>query len=93
MNGTVFKLEPSSQARIMHHFPNARLVGEVVESAGVVFPHDVRNDFERQHGPVWDQVIILLTGISEEEIATLGGVRIVTPHGEILHEQLPATIA
>jgi hypothetical protein len=93
MNGTVFRLEPSSQARIMQHYPNARLIGEVVESAGVVFPHDARNDFERQHGSIWDQVIILLTGISDEEVASLGGVRIVTPNGDVIHEHVPATMA
>jgi hypothetical protein len=82
--GTEFRLEPASQERIMLHFPNARVVGQVT------FPVQVRNDYERQHGPVSDQVIILLTGISEEAVARLGGVRIVTPEGRVLLERVPA---
>jgi hypothetical protein len=82
--GTEFRLEPASQERIMLHFPNARVVGQVA------FPTQVRKDYERQHGPVWDQVIILLTGIPEEAVARLGGVRIVTPEGRVLHERVPA---
>ena len=92
-NGTVFKLEANSQARIMQHYPNARLRGEVEEPKPVSFPHDVREDFERQHGSVWDQVIILLTGIPEEAIDRLGGIRIVTMNGEVLHERLPSSIS
>ncbi len=92
-NGTVFKLEASSQARIMQHYPNARLRGEVQEDVTLEFPSDLREDFERQHGQVWDQVIILLTGISEEEIDRLGGIRIVTLNGEVLHERLPSSIS
>jgi hypothetical protein len=91
--GTVFRLEANSQERVMRHYPNARLVGEFEQPAGVTFPHDVREDFERQHGQVWDQVIILHTGIPEEAIDRLGGVRIVTLTGEVLHERLPANIA
>jgi len=92
-NGTVFKLEASSQARIMQHYPNARLLGEVERDVRLEFPSDVREDFERQHGPVWDQVIILLTGIPEEAIDRLGGIRIVTMNGEVLHERLPSSIS
>ena len=92
-NGTVFRLEANSLARVMQHYPNARLVGEVEQPVGVVFPHDVRDDFERQNGPIWDQVISVLTGISEEEVAGLGGIRIVTRNDEVLHERLPSTVS
>jgi hypothetical protein len=92
-DGTVFRLEANSQARIMQHYPNARLLGEYVQTAGAAFPDDVREDFERQHGPVWDQVIIVLTGIPEEAVAHLGGIRIVTLNGEVLYERLPSNIS
>jgi hypothetical protein len=82
--GTEFRLEPASQERILLHFPNARVVGQVT------FPTQVRNDYERQHGPVWDQVVILLTGIPDEAVTRLGGVRIVTPEGRVLYERVPA---
>jgi hypothetical protein len=92
-NGTIFKLEASSQARIMQHYPNARLLGEVQRDVRLEFSSDVREDFERLHGPVWDQVIINLTGIPEEAIDRLGGIRIVTMNGEVLHERLPSSIS
>jgi hypothetical protein len=81
--GTEFRLEPTSQERILMHFPNARPAGTVT------FPAKVRTDYERQHGSVWDQVIIVLTGISGEAVTRLGGIRIVTPEGKLLHERLP----
>jgi len=92
-DGTVFRLEANSQARIMQHYPNARLLGEVVQPGGVSFSHDVRDDFERKNGTVWNQVIVLLTGIPEEGIDRLGGVRIVTLNGDVLHERLPVDIS
>jgi hypothetical protein len=84
--GTEFRLEPASQERILKHFPNAR-----PSQGHVTFPVQDREDFERQHGPVWDQVIILLTGVPEEAIARLGGVRIVDDEdGQVLYERLPS---
>ena len=43
-----------------------------------------------QHGPVWNQVIIILTGIPDEAVDRVGGVRIVTPDGRLLYERVPA---
>lgn len=82
--GTEFRLEPTSLERILLHYPNARVVGQVT------FPTQERLEFERQHGPIWDQVIPPLTGIPEEAVARLGGVRIVTPEGQELYERIPA---
>jgi hypothetical protein len=83
--GTEFRLESASQERIRTHFPNAHLAGQVT------FPHQIREDYERQHGPVWGQVIILLTGIPDEAIARLGGVRIVDEEDDrVLYERLPS---
>jgi hypothetical protein len=82
--GTEFRLTPASQERILSHFPNARITGQVT------FPQPVREGYERQHGPVWNQVITILTGIPEEAIERLGGVRIVDEDGRTLHERLPS---
>jgi hypothetical protein len=81
--GTEFRLEPASQERILMHFPNAHPAGKVT------FPVQVRADYEIQHGPVWDQVIKVLTGIPEEAIAGLGGICVITSEGHLLHERLP----
>lgn len=82
--GTEFRLEPTSQERLLTHFPNARPSGKVT------FPAQISADYQRKHDPVWDEVIIGLTGIPEEAVASLGGIRIVTPEGQPLHERIPA---
>jgi|GEM_PF-1454687 hypothetical protein len=89
--GTTFRVVAESQERVMRRFPNARLAGERFFSTArpadeVFFSTETRFDYERQHGPVWDQVAILLLGIPHDLIARLGGFRVVTPEGEILHE-------
>ena len=67
----------------MRRFPNARLAGEKFLST------ETRIDYERLQGSsFWGQVAILLLGIPRESIARLGGFRVVTPEGEILHEDL-----
>jgi hypothetical protein len=82
-DGTTFRVVAESQERVMRRFPDARLAGERF------FSTDTRFDYERQFGPgFWDQVAILLLGIPHELIARLGGFRVVTPEGEILHEDL-----
>ena len=86
IQGSLFRMDPKSQARVMHHFPNAKLAGEVL------FPADVRHDYERRHGSVWDQVIMMLTGIPDESIDRLGGVRILSEEGETLHERIPSEL-
>jgi hypothetical protein len=82
--GTEFRLESASQERVMAHFPNAPVAGQVAS------PAQGREDFERAHGPQWDQVIIRLTGIPEDALERLGGVRVVTPDGERLYERIPS---
>jgi hypothetical protein len=91
-DGTVFRLDANSLARVMQHYPNVRLVGEVVKR-GLVLPNDLRVDLERQYGRLCDEVISSLTGLSEDEIAGLGGIRIVTLTGEVLHERLPSNVS
>ena len=90
-DGTKFRVVPESQQRVMRCFPNARLKGEKFYSEKdrvLFFSTETRGDYERQHGPIWSQVAIQLLGIPLESIARLGGFRVVTPEGEILHEDL-----
>lgn len=85
--GTEFRLESSSLERLFAHFPNARVVGKVTS------PTPVHNDFEAQHGPLWEHVIGPLTGVPEEALERLGGVRIVATDGTVLHERIPTEAA
>jgi hypothetical protein len=69
-DGTVYQLSTVSQERILRRFPNARLAGEVF------FSTQTQQDYERDHGPVWDQVILRLSGLSEPQVHELGGYRV-----------------
>ena len=78
--GETFRLTPASQERIMRRFPDARLSNEVFWSK------ETRNDYERQHGSIWNQTAIILMGLSERQVQQLGGYRVISPDGSVLHE-------
>ena len=87
--GTVFRLESRSMDRVMRHFPNAMLRGEVMRRGAVLAPAGPREDGLRQDDPEWDNIIIQLTGLDEEAVARLGGIRILDEDGRVLHQRLP----
>jgi hypothetical protein len=72
-DGTAYRLASTSQERIMRRFPNAHLVGEVF------FSTRTQQDYERERGPVWDRVIVALSGLSEAQVNELGGYRVYQP--------------
>ncbi len=75
-----FRLTPTSQERIMRHFPDAHLADKVS------WPKQIRKDHERAQGPIWQQTAIVLMGLSELQIRKLGGYRVIKPDGSILHK-------
>jgi hypothetical protein len=79
-DGTVFRLAPTSQERIMRSFPNAHLTGEVFWGT------ERQRTHEHDRGPIWDQVASTLTGLSAEQLETLGGYRIVEWVEKVLYE-------
>ncbi|OGV39510.1 MAG: hypothetical protein A2X48_12805 [Lentisphaerae bacterium GWF2_49_21] len=84
---TSFRLDPKSIERISTHYPNAKLGGfKIMENLHV--SAEVLQDFESCHGPIWNQVVIFLTGLSREEIKRLGGVRIIDDAGRVLYKSL-----
>ncbi len=80
VGGTEYRLHPKGQERILREYPNSRLVPQVFWS------RETQHDYESTHGPIWNQVAILLTGLSEEQISKLGGYTIYVPGGEVLRE-------
>ncbi len=42
-----------------------------------------KNDFELEHGPIWDHVAQVLTGLTDVQLDEIGGYRII----ETKHEQ------
>jgi hypothetical protein len=84
-DGTVYRLSTASQERILRRFPNTHLAGEVF------FSTRAQQDYERDHGLVWDQVILRLSGLSEAEVNELGGYRVYEIVRRTLYESAAAT--
>lgn len=71
-DGQTFALEPRSLRRLQAQFGDA-----LHPSPRVFIAHETHADHEHVHGRIAPQVIALLTGLSEERIAELGGVKFV----------------
>ncbi len=83
--GTIYRLSTASLERIMKRFPNARLAGEIF------FSDQSKQDYERGHGPVWDHVIGLLSGLSMDQVNELGGYRVYETVVRTLYESAAAS--
>lgn len=69
-DGGVYMLQPWDEARIREAFPDA------VINPGMLVGYDKSEDFERFHRPYWQQIALMLTGLTPEQIAHFGGVRL-----------------
>jgi len=74
--GNTFVLHPHSRTAIRRRFPKARQV------SSISVEYLTRSDFEQTHGPIWDHIALVLTGLSSEQLAELGGYRIYDPATE-----------
>jgi hypothetical protein len=72
-DGCTYSLHPTSRKLIRRRFQSARLVPSLFIAA------DTRADFEAAQGPVWDQIAMILTGLSKQQMDELGGVRVYDP--------------
>lgn len=73
MNGATFRLSPKARAMLASRFP------ERSPASSVFVSFDARENFEHMHGPMWTQIVMLLTGLSEAQIQDLGGFTFVIP--------------
>jgi len=53
-----FSLHPHSRTLIQRRFSNAHPV------SSISIEWTTKNDFEREHGPIWDHVAMVLTGLN-----------------------------
>lgn len=67
LDGYTFRLDPRSRAKIAESLPGP------LPASSVFLSFETRDDFERVHGPMWQHVAILLTGLSESQLRNLGG--------------------
>jgi hypothetical protein len=82
-NGETFALEPRSLDRLRATF------GAAVRAHPRVFiAHEAHADYEHVHGSIAPQVVLLLTGLTEERLKALGGVTFRDP---VTDRDLPRT--
>jgi hypothetical protein len=60
--GATYRLHPTSAARIRQTFPGVRV------APSVYVGYTTREEFESLHGPMWPQIVILLTGVDANTI-------------------------
>ena len=77
-DGATFALDRRSLARLREKF------GDAVHSRTRLFvSHETEADLEAVHGSIAGQVVLMLTGLSEERLAEIGGVRFRDPVTEV----------
>jgi hypothetical protein len=75
-DGGVYEIQPWDEDRIREAFPEAIII------PGMLVGYDKSEDYERFHGRYWQQIALMLTGLTPEQIARLGGIRIWDPEAE-----------
>lgn len=72
--GVTYALHPLSRRRILARWPDLRLLPKVF------IGYTTRDEFEALHGPVWREIVLLLSGHALEELEReFGGVELYEP--------------
>lgn len=69
-DGGVYRLDLASERRIREAYPDALVISD-----GMLLGYDKKRDYNRYHRPYWEQIARMLTGLNDEQIANLGGVK------------------
>jgi hypothetical protein len=69
-DGTVYAIDLYSEDRIKECYPDAKPL------RSLFLGHYKETEFETLNRPRWEQMVFMLTGLSAEQIAALGGVRL-----------------
>jgi hypothetical protein len=80
----MYYLTPTSRERIIRAFPHTKLYPSLSISE-----EDIDRIKQQYVETWWNQVCKLLTGLTDAQVRSLGGYRIILPYGEIGHEELP----
>jgi hypothetical protein len=84
-DGATYALSPTTEQRIREAYPKLHRL------PAVFLGYHKDSDFDWLHPPRWKEMALLLTGLSEDQIAQLGGVRLYSPEREeVLWEWKPA---
>ena len=89
-DGYVFGLQPRSLEWLRTKFSHAHTIASVA----IGFNNfNKKPDLQQIHGSIWNQISILLTGLSLEEINKLGGFTVFSPQtGEEVFHSLEANV-
>jgi hypothetical protein len=80
MNGATFQLSPQTRVALAQ-------TGKQLPTSSVFVSYDTRSNLEAIHGPFWNHIVALLTGMSDDQIRGLGGFSVVSPtDNEVLFE-------
>lgn len=63
--GVTYRLHPVSAARILETFPGVRV------APSVYVGYARRDEFESLHGPMWPQIVTLLTGVGQDRLSPI----------------------
>lgn len=72
-DGGVYMLSSRSERLIHEKYPEALI------NPGILFGYDKTEDYNRFHRPYWETLAQIITGLTPEQIAALGGVTIYHP--------------
>ncbi len=90
MNGATFRLNPRTETMLAARVPGWSPAAPASDS--VFLWSDRQWDFERMRGPMWTQIVMLLTGLNEGQIREMGGFKFITPahDHQVVYESLAA---
>jgi hypothetical protein len=77
-DGAVYMIHPLSEFRIKERYPDA------VSLRSLMLGHRKEEEFEKLNYPRREQLVLMLTGLTPEQIAELGGVRIFNQENECI---------
>lgn len=84
-DGCVYQLPPSSRTRIENKFPHAHV------APSLFIGWKTETDIKRATSSHWRQIVIILTGLTDDQVAQLGGVRICDPLDESVVWESPVS--
>lgn len=84
MDGATFRLSPKTRVFLSSRFKNLR------PPTSVFVSNETASDFEHYYGPLREQLVMILTGLGENDLQEIGGVEFVAPvDGKVLLESSP----
>jgi len=81
--GCTYALGPNAVAAIAERFPDARPARSIYVGYGT------REAFEEAHGPMWEQIVTLLTGLTPERLAAHADVVVFDPATDKVLKKFP----